>query len=122
MVDLQRILQWVVVSPNWFSKTPQASPQATKDKRIAIVGAGAGGLGVLKAIHDLPAESKSRWTIDVYEQRHDVGGIWYVFFVYGRTIMNSLDRLPDPAPRGPELPETPLYPRLSTTTPVPTSK
>ena len=49
-----------------------------KDKRIAIVGAGPGGIGVLKAIHDLPSDVKSHWIIDVYEQRHDVGGMWYV--------------------------------------------
>src|SRR5258708_3665374 len=122
MVLLQRVLQWAAVSPNLFSKTPQVSLQATNDKRIAIVGAGAGGLGVLKAIHDLPSEVKSQWIIDVYEQRHDVGGIWCVCPLCNRTIMNSQDRLPDPAPQGPELPETPLYPRLVTNLAVPTSK
>lgn len=76
MVLWQRVLQWAAVSTKSFSKAPQASLEATKDKRIAIVGAGAGGLGVLKAIHDLPSEVKSHWIVDVYEQRHDVGGMW----------------------------------------------
>jgi len=78
MVFLQKALQWLAISTNLFSKAPQASLQATKNKRIAIVGAGGGGLGVLKAIHDLPSEVKTHWIIDVYEQRHDIGGMWYV--------------------------------------------
>ncbi|KAI0050813.1 FAD/NAD(P)-binding domain-containing protein [Auriscalpium vulgare] len=75
-------------------------------KRIAIVGAGTGGVGALKAlIGDLPEEARQGWEIVLFEQRRDVGGIW----------------LPDPnPPNPPELPETPLYPRLLTNTPHPT--
>lgn len=78
MVLLQRVLQWAVVSTNLSSKTPPTSLQTMKDKIIAIVGAGPGGLGVLKAIHDLPSDVMSHWIVNVYERRHDVGGMWYV--------------------------------------------
>ncbi|KAI6101317.1 hypothetical protein F5141DRAFT_1008846 [Pisolithus sp. B1] len=74
-------------------------------KSIAIVGAGSAGLAMLKTLLDLPVEIRAHWDIVLYEQRRDVGGIW----------------LPDPSPAPPpELPETPLYPLLHTTTPVPT--
>ncbi|KAI6024115.1 hypothetical protein BKA83DRAFT_4125480 [Pisolithus microcarpus] len=73
-------------------------------KSIAIVGAGSAGLAMLKSLLDLPPEIRANWDIVLYEQRRDVGGIW----------------LPDPSPTPPpELPETPLYPLLYTTTPVP---
>ncbi|KAI5984271.1 hypothetical protein EDD15DRAFT_2375305 [Pisolithus albus] len=73
-------------------------------KSIAIVGAGSAGLAMLKGLLDLPPEIRADWDIVLYEQRRDVGGIW----------------LPDPSPAPPpELPETPLYPLLHTTTPVP---
>ncbi|KAJ3514233.1 hypothetical protein NLJ89_g2488 [Agrocybe chaxingu] len=78
---------------------PTASP-----KSVAIIGAGSGGLAMLKALLDLPLSLREGWEIVLYEEREDVGGIW----------------LPDP--RGvtpPELPETPLYPLLRTNTPVP---
>ncbi|KAF9263242.1 FAD/NAD(P)-binding domain-containing protein [Marasmius fiardii PR-910] len=74
-------------------------------KSIAIVGAGSAGLGILKTILNLPEDLRSGWDIILYEQRRNVGGIW----------------LPDPNPPDPpNLPETPLYPRLMTNTPHPT--
>lgn len=81
------------------------SPQPTKS--IAIVGAGSAGLGALKAILDLPEETRAGWEVILFEQRRDVGGIW----------------LPDPDdfhPSPPEIPGTPLYPMLHTNTPAPT--
>ena len=79
VVLLQRVLQLRVPSANLFCKAPQASLQATIDKRIAIVRTSAAGLGVLEAIHDLPSGIKSQWIIEAHEQRHNVGSIWYVF-------------------------------------------
>ena len=74
-------------------------------KSIAIVGAGSGGLAILKTILDLPVDIRSAWDIVLYEQRRNVGGLW----------------LPDPnPPNPPTLPETPLYPLLITNTPHPT--
>lgn len=79
------------------------APEATKS--IAIIGAGSGGLAALKTLLDLPEEPRRSWDIVLYEQRSDVGGLWFA----------------DPvAPHPPTLPETPLYPRLRTNTPHPT--
>ncbi|GAA5845804.1 hypothetical protein JCM9279_002380 [Rhodotorula babjevae] len=74
-------------------------------KRVAIVGAGTGGLGALIALLDLPEEMRRGWTIELLERREDVGGIW----------------LPDDNQHDAgSLPATPLYPALHTNTPVPT--
>ncbi|TBU25501.1 FAD/NAD(P)-binding domain-containing protein [Dichomitus squalens] len=76
-------------------------------KSIAIVGAGSGGLAILKTIFDLPEDVRRDWEVVLYEQRRNVGGVW----------------LPDPPgalPRYPELPESPTYPLLHTNTPHPT--
>ncbi|KAJ3557315.1 hypothetical protein NM688_g1537 [Phlebia brevispora] len=82
---------------------PQTPPAVSKS--IAIVGAGSGGLAVLKTLLDLPEEVRASWDIALYDQRRDVGGLW----------------LEDPnPPHPPTLPETPLYPRLRTNTPHPT--
>ncbi|KAI0052406.1 FAD/NAD-P-binding domain-containing protein [Auriscalpium vulgare] len=74
-------------------------------KRIAIIGAGTGGISMLKTIMgDLPEEAREGWEVVIYEQRNDIGGIW----------------LPDPDPPYPPLlPETPLYERLMTNAPHP---
>ncbi|CCM05509.1 uncharacterized protein FIBRA_07732 [Fibroporia radiculosa] len=79
---------------------------ATTTKSIAIVGAGSGGLAALKSILDLPPETRAGWEVVLYEQRRDVGGVW-------------LPDPPGPLPTPPDLPESPLYPRLHTNTPHP---
>ncbi|GAA5878117.1 hypothetical protein JCM1840_002247 [Sporobolomyces johnsonii] len=88
-------------------KPSSATPEPpVKSKSIAIVGGGTGGLGALIGILDLPEEVRKGWTIDLFERRKDIGGVW----------------LPDPNPsqsKG-KLPETPLYPALHTNTPIPT--
>lgn len=75
-------------------------------KSIAIVGAGSAGLTILKALLDLPTDVRQGWDIVLFESRMDVGGIWLA------------DSNQPPPP--PELPETPLYPRLRTNSPSPT--
>ncbi|KAI0917566.1 hypothetical protein AcW1_007265 [Taiwanofungus camphoratus] len=82
------------------------APPPAATKSIAIVGAGSGGLAALKTILDLSEETHAGWEVVVYEQRRDIGGVW---------LADSSD-LPSP----PELPETPLYPRLHVNTPHPT--
>ncbi|KAI6010734.1 hypothetical protein F5J12DRAFT_564311 [Pisolithus orientalis] len=78
--------------------------QQGASKSVAIVGAGSGGLAMLKNLLDLPLEIREDWDIVLYERRRDVGGIW----------------LPDPSPPPPpKLPETPLYPLLHANSPVP---
>jgi cation diffusion facilitator CzcD-associated flavoprotein CzcO len=54
--------------------TPVASSAVTKD--ICIVGAGPGGLSVLKIIKDTPQFKNGKWTVTAYEAREDIGGIW----------------------------------------------
>ena len=76
-------------------------------KSIAIVGAGSGGLAILKTLFDLPEGVRRDWEVVLYEQRRNVGGVW-------------LPDPPGPLPRPPELPESPLYPLLHTNTPHPT--
>ncbi|KAF8585697.1 FAD/NAD(P)-binding domain-containing protein [Ramaria rubella] len=91
-----------LASDHSWPPSPAHSP--TK-KSIAIVGAGSSGLAALKAILELPLELRQSWSVVLFEQRRDVGGIW----------------LPDPVPpHPPVLPATPLYPHLRTNTPHPT--
>lgn len=82
-------------------------PESKASKSIAIVGAGSGGLAILKTILDLPADVREGWEVVVYDERLDVGGLW-------------LADPPGPLPRPPVLPESPVYPLLHTNTPHPT--
>ncbi|EPQ52711.1 FAD/NAD P-binding domain-containing protein [Gloeophyllum trabeum ATCC 11539] len=97
-------LQWVLsassIVPHCIPTDPASSP-----KSIAIVGAGSGGLAALKALLDLPQETRRDWQIDLFEQRDHVGGIW-------------LAQTDTPSP--PDLPDTPMYPSLRTNLPHPT--
>ncbi|KAI0049947.1 FAD/NAD-P-binding domain-containing protein [Auriscalpium vulgare] len=81
-------------------------PLGVPHKRIAIIGAGTGGIAALRTlVRVLPEELTCGWEVVVFEQRRDIGGVW----------------LPDPnPPRPPELPETPLYGHLRTNGPHPT--
>jgi cation diffusion facilitator CzcD-associated flavoprotein CzcO len=45
-------------------------------KSIAIVGAGSGGLAMMKTLLDTPEHTS--WHIVVFEERENVGGIWWV--------------------------------------------
>ncbi|PIL35194.1 hypothetical protein GSI_02984 [Ganoderma sinense ZZ0214-1] len=90
------------------SQTVLAPPPSKRpSKSIAIVGAGSGGLAILKTILDLPPDVRHDWEVILYEQRRDVGGIW-------------LPDPPGPLPHYPALPESPTYPLLRTNTPHPT--
>ncbi|KAI0264175.1 hypothetical protein BC834DRAFT_274353 [Gloeopeniophorella convolvens] len=84
-------------------QTPPAP--AAFSKRIAIVGGGMSGIYTLKTLlADLPQEVTKSWEIVLFEERGGVGGVW----------------LPDGTePHPPNVPKTPLYPRLRTNTPHP---
>lgn len=84
-----------------------STSQRNATKSIAIVGAGSAGLAALKAILDLPPETRAGWEVVLYERRRAVGGVW-------------LGDPPGYEPHPPEVPETPLYPLLKTNTPHPT--
>jgi cation diffusion facilitator CzcD-associated flavoprotein CzcO len=76
--------------PNWFRLalsllhfqvplhlSSVSSTADVPDKRIAIVGAGTGGIVMLKTfVDDLPKDITRTWEIVLFEQRDDVGGIW----------------------------------------------
>ncbi|KAJ8501636.1 hypothetical protein ONZ45_g12082 [Pleurotus djamor] len=80
------------------------APQSHSEKSVLIVGAGSAGLAMLKALGDFPDTRDGKWDVSLFEQRRDVGGVW----------------LPEVYPvLPPQIPETPLYPRLRTNTPVP---
>jgi cation diffusion facilitator CzcD-associated flavoprotein CzcO len=53
------------------STTPVLKPQ-----RICIVGAGAAGLAVLKAIVDTPQHKAGVWVPSAFEAREEIGGVW----------------------------------------------
>jgi len=56
---------------------PTFGQASERRKSIAIVGAGTGGLSALKALLDLPTETRTNWDIVLYEKRSNVGGVWY---------------------------------------------
>ena len=73
---------------DWLQNAPQAPPatqhtsivsngvaSTDKSKSIAIIGAGSGGLAILKTLLDFPEDVRSSWDIALYEQRRDVGGL-----------------------------------------------
>ncbi|GAA6019763.1 hypothetical protein JCM10207_009255 [Rhodosporidiobolus poonsookiae] len=94
------------LSPSLPGTPPSPSPSLSpRSKRVAIIGAGTSGLGALLALLDLPADVRRGWEVEVLERRADVGGVW----------------LPDEHDHPPSsIPETPLYPALTTNTAVPT--
>ncbi|KAF8311122.1 uncharacterized protein EI90DRAFT_3005959, partial [Cantharellus anzutake] len=74
-------------------------------KRIVVVGGGAAGISFLKVVREFQEQQKDlNWDVVLYEQRDDMGGIWY-----------EQKNKPDP----PILPESSIYPRLRTNTPHP---
>ncbi|KAI0823164.1 FAD/NAD-P-binding domain-containing protein [Trametes gibbosa] len=104
----------VVLSKEYYDKRANQEILAPDDvvesqplKSIAIVGAGSGGLAILKTILDLPAEVRESWDIVLYDQKRGLGGLW-------------LPDPPGPLPHPPVLPESPVYPLLHTNTPHPT--
>ncbi|KZV73407.1 FAD/NAD(P)-binding domain-containing protein [Peniophora sp. CONT] len=84
----------------------QIAFDARPTKRIAIVGAGAAGIGTLKAIMDLHEEMRRGWSVVAFEERAGVGGVW------------RPDTKPVPSP--PDIPKTPLYHDMQTNGPHPT--
>ncbi|KAI5887056.1 FAD/NAD(P)-binding domain-containing protein [Schizophyllum commune H4-8] len=80
-----------------------AAAEASKAQpaNIAIIGGGAGGLAVLKAVLDSPQYKSGLWKPTLFEAREEVGGIWL------------------PAPPKDNPPLTPLYDSLTTNLPHP---
>ena len=61
----------------WLLQFPDLSSNVVHEqKSIAIVGAGSAGLAMLKTLLDIPEYNS--WNIVLFEERENVGGIWYV--------------------------------------------
>ena len=59
--------------------SPEFPATTEQVKRVAIVGAGSGGLAALKTfVHDIPKPDGQRWEIELFERRNGLGGIWSV--------------------------------------------
>ncbi|KAI0298736.1 FAD/NAD(P)-binding domain-containing protein [Multifurca ochricompacta] len=70
-------------------------------RRVCVIGAGANGLATLKVLADTHQVQSGQWTLVAFEERDNIGGIWY------------------PAPPSGNPPLTPLYDSLSANIPHP---
>ncbi|TFK49541.1 FAD/NAD(P)-binding domain-containing protein [Heliocybe sulcata] len=105
MLSAYRTVQCVLASLWLLPACPPPEELQSSGKRVAIIGAGTGGIATLKALFDLPEDVRKSWQVDLYDEREEIGGVW----------------LPQPnPPPPPHLPVTPLYPALRTNTPHPT--
>ncbi|KAF7344576.1 Flavin-containing monooxygenase FMO GS-OX3 [Mycena sanguinolenta] len=103
-----KIRDWILaplVPPRPSARTTVflSATTMSNEKSICIIGAGAAGLAALRAILDTPQYKAGLWKPTVFEERHQVGGVW----------------LPEPTPKNPGLPQTPLYNSLTTNLPHP---
>ncbi|KAF9568479.1 FAD/NAD(P)-binding domain-containing protein [Agrocybe pediades] len=104
MVNIQRLL-FSFLSSNLPTQVPLHPEHASVPaKSVAIVGAGSAGLAMLKTLLDLEQFTHGGWKAVLFDERESVGGIW---------LPDQNDVSP------PAIPQTPLYPRLRTNTPVP---
>ena len=98
MVNIQRLLHslpWLQITAAPKAYTDYSKPaqnvlgakehfQTLQDantyRSIAIVGAGSSGLSAIKTFLDVADALQQSWRIVVFEQRRDVGGVWYVIY------------------------------------------
>lgn len=59
-----------------FRSPSLISNDIVTNKSIAIVGAGSGGLAMLRVLTELSEETKQSLDFILLEEREDVGGIW----------------------------------------------
>jgi hypothetical protein len=56
-----------------------STPMTKFDRKICILGGGASGLAVLKALRETKHFQSGKWQITVLERRSGVGGTWCVY-------------------------------------------
>jgi len=56
--------------------SPPLSDEPLVSNSIAIIGAGSAGLAMLKTVLDFPQEVREAWTVDLFDEREDIGGVW----------------------------------------------
>ncbi|ELU35832.1 FMO-like domain-containing protein [Rhizoctonia solani AG-1 IA] len=100
------------------------STRPSRPRRFAIIGAGgAAGLASLKVLFDELRDYVRAGEVEVvgFEQREDVGGVWYDYESAVNKSTNIVFRLsePRPDPSKKKWPETPVYDSLTTTVPHP---
>ncbi|KAF8679578.1 FMO family [Rhizoctonia solani] len=100
------------------------STRPSRPRRFAIIGAGgAAGLASLKVLFDELRDYVRAGEVEVvgFEQREDVGGVWYDYESAVNKSTNIVFRLsePRPDPSKKKWPETPVYDSLTTNVPHP---
>jgi hypothetical protein len=78
---MYRLLQKLINLVLFLTSDPTPSRlntfyEPSPEKSILVIGGGSAGLGALKVLLDIPSHARSKWEIVLYEQRHDIGGIW----------------------------------------------
>lgn len=85
----------------------QNGTRGTPDKSLSIcvLGAGAAGLAIIKVLKDSPEFKAGLWSIEAFEEREDIGGVW----LPGAPSSDNAD----------EPPPTPMYDSIFTNLPHP---
>ena len=95
MVNVRQLvftLPWIRISPDALYHEPAQSAfeleqhddswhgirGSESSKSIGIVGAGSAGLSAIETFLRVARSTEQNWDIVAFEQRRDVGGVWYV--------------------------------------------
>ncbi|GJJ15028.1 hypothetical protein Clacol_009301 [Clathrus columnatus] len=86
--------------------------------KVGVIGGGAAGLAALKILKDTDEITNGDWVVTAFEQRDDIGGIWYVKLRTNKKFLTTtLRACRYPSPPVGDPPATPLYDALTTNIP-----
>ena len=58
---------------------------------MCVIGAGANGLATLKVLAEMHQVQSGQWSLVAFEERDNVGGIWYCdIVIYSITVFHLL--------------------------------
>lgn len=60
-----------------LESSPIVSGVTPQKDSIAVIGAGTAGIGALIGLQAVPEEVRKDWTVELFERREDVGGVWF---------------------------------------------